>query len=121
MHKSIIINIIKGTIIAIIVTIFLSLIQAALTTYFLIGFKLISFLSILITSVSIITGALYSSRRGKRKGYLSGILVAAFYMLFIILFSKLNGNQIYLDLSTLGRIALAILIGLLSGMLGINL
>jgi len=108
LHKSFIIIVIKGTIIAIAVTIFLSLIQAALTTYYLIGFKLIALLSILITSVSIFIGALYSSKRGKRKGYLSGILVAALYMVFIILFSKLSGNQIYFDISTFGRIALAI-------------
>lgn len=115
------INVIKGAIAAIVVTIFLSLIQAALSTYFLLGFKLTAFLSIFITSVSIICGAAYSSRRGKRKGYLSGLLVSIIYMAFILLYSKLNGNIISFDIITIGRIALAIVIGLLSGMMGINL
>lgn len=121
LSKYFIINVIKGAVIAIIVTVFLSLIQAAASTYFLIGFKLTAFLSVLITSVSIFIGAAYSSRRGKRKGYLSGLIVAGIYMVFIFLYSKLNGNVISLDVNTIGRIILAILIGILSGMLGINL
>ncbi|MDV3428401.1 MAG: TIGR04086 family membrane protein [Bacillota bacterium] len=121
LRKSFIINVIKGTVIAIIITVFLSLIQAAAATYFLIGFKLTAFLSILITSVSILIGAAYSSRKGRRKGYLSGLMVAVIYMACILLYSKLNGNIILLDLNTIGRIILAVLIGILSGMLGINL
>jgi len=121
LRKSFVINVIRGAVIAIIVTAFLSLIQAAVATYFLIGFKLTAFLSILITSVSILIGAAYSSRKGKRKGYLSGLMVAVIYMVCILLYSKLNGNVISFDLNTIGRIVLAILIGILSGMLGINL
>lgn len=121
MRKYFIINVIRGAAIAIIVTAVLSLIQAAAATYFLIDFKLTALLSILITSVSIFLGASYSSRKGKRKGYLSGLMVAVIYMICIFLYSKLNGNIISLDLNTIGRIILATLIGILSGMLGINL
>lgn len=121
MDKSFIIYVIKGALISILVTIFLSLIQAVFATYFLLGFGLTAFLSVLISSLSIFMGAAFSSRKGKRKGYLSGLMVASIYMLFVFLYSRLNGNFISLDLNAIGRIVLALLVGLLSGMLGINL
>lgn len=121
MRKEYFINIIKGNILSLLVTLILASVFALASTYFLIGDSLVSIFIVIITSISIFSGGFYASRKSKRKGYLSGFLVSLIYLILIGIYSKAQGNVISMDLLTFSRLALGFLVGIFSGMLGINL
>lgn len=76
---------------------------------------------VVITALSVMYGAIYAVKHIKSRGWLVGLLLAILYIIIIYLISIINGRGY--DISTYGmlRIALAIFVGTLSGMLGINM
>ena len=77
---------------------------------------------IVITSLSVIYGSIYSTRKIQKKGWLIGILVALLYIFIIYLVSIISGSREFVINSTdLLMLSIALLVGSLSGMLGINL
>lgn len=98
------------------------LVVYAIATYFLKSNpKVDSVYFVVITAFSVMYGAIYSVKRIQKKGWLIGLIVGLIYMLVVFLVSAVNGRGF--DISSYGvlRVVLAIFVGTLSGMLGINI
>ena len=63
----------------------------------------------------------YAAKKAGEKGWLMGIIVAATYMLVLYLVKVVGGGSTAIGMREVVRTALALGIGALSGMLGINL
>ncbi|KOA21084.1 hypothetical protein CLHOM_06720 [Clostridium homopropionicum DSM 5847] len=76
---------------------------------------------VVITALSVMYGAIYSVKHIKSRGWLVGLLLAILYIVIIYLISVVNGRGFYISTYGMLRIALALFVGTLSGMLGINM
>ncbi len=83
--------------------------------------KVTSVFYIIITLVSVLYGAVFAAKKAGEKGWLMGIIVAATYMLVLYLVKVVGGGSAAIGMREVVRTALALGIGALSGMLGINL
>ncbi|MFA9399223.1 MAG: TIGR04086 family membrane protein [Clostridiaceae bacterium] len=120
-NKSIVKNTIQGLLGAIIITLISIVMISIVMDYCLIPDKLISILYVIISSISILFGAVYASRKEGQKGWLIGLTLSVLYMFVLYLISLILGGSEMLDVSNVFRIILAALVGILSGMVGINL
>lgn len=76
---------------------------------------------IVITMLSIIYGSIFATRKINKNGWVNGLLVSAVYLVFVVVVSKLAGNESIIGASMLLRIVIGLAVGMLSGMLGINI
>jgi len=100
----------------------ISLLAYAVITYFTKpNPKIDAIFFVVITALSVMYGSIYAVKHIQKKGWLVGLIVAMLYMLIVYLVSAVNGRGF--DISSLGvlRIGLAMFVGVLSGMLGINI
>lgn len=120
-EKSKALNIGQGVIRSFFLTLGLLIIYAIITYFTKPNPKIDSVYFVAITALSVMYGAVYAVKQIQKKGWLVGLIVAILYMLIIYLVSAVNGRGF--DISSFGvlRIALAIFVGTLSGMLGINI
>lgn len=114
-------KIMKGVIFALVITISLVFILSLVMTFMDISIAARNVSSVVITCLSVFLGTVYASRSINKKGWLTGIVVAVGYVfcLFII-YAALN-KQVTFTNKDLYRLILAITVGALSGMLGINM
>jgi putative membrane protein (TIGR04086 family) len=121
LEKSSFIFIVEGIIRSFIATLILLLLISVVTTIISVPVGIQSTLLLITTVLSVMYGAIYSTRKIQKKGWIIGILIAFFYMLilFIILLCK-NGLD-YFTIKHLFKLLLALMVGALSGMLGINI
>lgn len=73
------------------------------------------------TLLSVMFGSIYSSRKSGKKGWLNGFLVGLFYIAIFYIVSLIDGSSGAFQLRDIIRIVLSIVVGTLSGMLGINI
>ncbi|WP_234119382.1 TIGR04086 family membrane protein [Clostridium hydrogenum] len=73
------------------------------------------------TLLSIMYGSIYSSRKSGEKGWLNGLLVGMFYIIIFYIISIICGSNSQLEARDVIRVVLALVVGTLSGMLGINI
>lgn len=83
--------------------------------------SIISLCILIVTMASIIYGAIYATKKIRNKGWLVGISVALIYILIIYIASLVAGRDAVLSMRDFWRTLLALAVGALSGMLGINL
>lgn len=113
--------IVQGVIRSFFLTLGLLVIYSIITYFTKPNAQIDSIYFVVITALSVMYGAIYAVKHIKSRGWLVGLLLAILYILIIYLISIINGRGY--DISTYGmlRIALAIFVGTLSGMLGINM
>ncbi|MBU3180780.1 TIGR04086 family membrane protein [Clostridium psychrophilum] len=111
----------EGVFRAAILTLIILVIYSIITTYLPASMKVTSVFYIVITLVSVLYGSVFAAKKAGEKGWLMGIMVAATYMLVLYLVKVCGGGSIAIDTREIIRTALALGIGGLSGMLGINL
>lgn len=111
----------EGVLRAIILTTVLFLILASIMTFTEVNNSFTSVFYLLTTLVSIMYGVIYSTKKIQKRGWLVGLIIAVFYMAIIYIVSIISNNPPGLDSSRIIRILLALTVGILSGMLGINL
>ena len=76
---------------------------------------------ILVSSMlSIIYGTLFATKKIQKRGWLIGIAVAFLYMLLLYVITVVSKESSPLNINHLLRFSLALVVGALSGMLGIN-
>lgn len=80
-----------------------------------------SVIFMVITCFSVLYGAAYAAKKAGAKGWLIGLLVAAIYCVLIYVISLISGGSPVMGVVGIARIVIALFIGTLSGMLGINL
>ncbi|WP_061321078.1 TIGR04086 family membrane protein [Clostridium botulinum] len=113
--------IVQGLLRAIIITVIMLLIFAVILTFKDIGEKISSIIYLLITILSIMYGTIYTVRKINKKGWLIGLVISIIYMTIIYIISIVSGNTLTFGTDRFIRIFLALILGILSGMLGINI
>lgn len=113
----------EGVLRGFILTLILILIYAAIMTFTDISSGVSSVFYMITTLISIMYGTVYSVRKIKKKGWVIGLIISITYMIILYLLYIISGKDSTLiyNQSTLIRFALAVAVGILSGMLGINI
>ena len=111
----------EGVFRASILTLIVLVIYSIITTYLPASMKGTSVFYIVITLGSVLYGSVFAAKKAGEKGWLMGIIVAATYMLVLYLVKVFGGGNAAIGMREIIRTALALGIGALSGMLGINL
>lgn len=74
---------------------------------------------LIVSLISILYGAYYAARKSQKKGWIIGINIALLYSLIFYLFSIAGEQDFKFTKSDILRILIALVVGMLSGMLGI--
>lgn len=100
----------------------LLLVAYSIITYYLKSNpKIDSVYFVVITAFSVMYGTIYSVGKIQRKGWLIGLIVAILYILIVFLASAVNGRGFNITSYGILRMMLALFVGTLSGMLGVNI
>jgi putative membrane protein (TIGR04086 family) len=110
----------KGVLRGCIITVLSAFLLALIQTFSSIGESALSVCILITTMISIMYGCIYATRKINSKGWLIGIFVALLYMVILYIVAMIWGKDA-LAVKDLWRLLLALAIGALSGMLGINL
>lgn len=119
--KENLIRIIKGSGIALGITILSLFIFAILLTYTNIQENTMIPVVIIITAVSILIGSSLSTLRIKKNGLLNGALVGVIYILLIYIISSLTGSGFSLNIMSIIMLVSSIIAGMIGGIIGVNL
>ena len=113
--------IVEGVIRSIIITLIALLIYSAIIMVLPDNIKIKAIFMMIITCISVLYGAAFAAKKAGRKGWLTGVLVALLYCLIIYIVSVISGRSFIIGTRDVLRIFIALVVGALSGMLGINL
>ena len=119
--KENLIRIIKGSGIALGITILSLFFFAILLTYTNIQESTMIPVVIIITAVSILIGSSLSTLRIKKNGLLNGALVGVIYILLIYIISSLTGSGFSLNIMSIIMLVSSIIAGMIGGIIGVNL
>ena len=119
--KENLIRIIKGSGIALGITILLLFIFAILLTYTNIQESAMIPVVVIITAISILIGSSLSTLRIKKNGLLNGALVGVIYILLIYIISSLTGSGFSLNIMSVIMLVSSIIAGMIGGIIGVNL
>ena len=115
------INILKGTIISILLTLILLTIYSALLSFTNISENTMMPVVLVITGISILIGSSISSINIKKQGMLNGGLVGLIYMLFIYILSSIFLSNFEINFNCFIMILIGIITGMIGGIMGVNL
>ena len=115
------IRVMKGSVLAIVISLVLLLIYASVLTYTNISETTMTPVVITIAGISILMGSSISSFKIKKQGMLNGALVGLIYMLFIYILSSSMITGFTLETKTIVMIGVGIVAGMVGGIIGVNL
>lgn len=115
-----ILNILKGVLIAISLTLVFLLIFAIVLTYTNVREDTIAPVIIVITGLSIIIGSSIANMKISKNGILNGAIIGIIYLLIIYLISSLVNNQFELTGASIIMVLASIICGILGGIIGVN-
>ena len=113
-------NIMKGTWIALITTVLLLLIFSIILTYTNIDEKVINPVIMIVTAISILLGSSLGNIKIKKNGLINGGIIGAIYIITIYLISSILNWKFSLNIQSIFMIIIAIVFGILGGILGVN-
>ena len=116
-----IVKVIKGSIIAFLISIMLLFIFASLFVYTNIQENTIKPVVIIISIISILVGSSLSSIKIKRKGIVNGALVGTIYIMVIYILSSICFVGFELNLESIIMIISSIISGMIGGVIGVNI
>ena len=114
-------KIIKGSVIAIILSVILLTIYALLLSYTTISENTMVPVIITITGISILIGSSISSMHIKKQGMVNGALVGLIYMLTLYILSSILLSSFEINLKSVIMIGVGILAGMIGGVIGVNM
>lgn len=114
-------GILKGVLSSVVITVLLTAILSLLMMFISFSDSVFNICYVVITCLGIVAGAIMSARTIGENGWLSGLLVGCIYYLVLLCVTFLFGGDISLGLYDLYRFVITLVIGVLSGMLGINI
>lgn len=117
---SILIKVLKGTLISIISTAILILIFSGLLTYTNLSENTIPAVTILITIISIFLGSTLSMKNLKKNGIVNGMFIGLTYILIIYLTSSIITKNFCLNLYSIITILGSIIAGSIGGIIAVN-
>lgn len=115
-----IMSIAKGTVIAIITTVILLVIFAAILTYTNVSESTINPVIIVITAISILIGSSIGNMKIRKNGILNGALIGGIYIVTIYLISSILNRNFGLNFQSIIMIVVGMLFGVLGGIIGVN-
>lgn len=115
-----IIEIFKGSAIAIVATIILLIIFAAVLTYSKISESTMPTVIIVITALSILIGSQITTTRIKKNGIVNGVLVGIIYIVFLYLISSCVISNFSISNYSIIMMFTSVIIGGLGGIIGVN-
>lgn len=121
MEKKAYLSVAEGVLRGFILTLILILIFAAVMTFKEVSQQASSVFYMITTLLSVMYGTIYAVRKIKRRGWLVGAVVSMLYMLILYIVYMIGGDSNILSSGTYIRVLLALAVGVLSGMLGINI
>lgn len=116
-----IIRIVKGSIIAILITLVMLLIFAVILTYTSLRENVINPVIIVISIISILIGSSISTLKINKNGLLNGGLVGIIYILTIYVLSSITSSGFGLNLYAILMIVFSIIAGMVGGIIGVNM
>ena len=118
--KGNLIRILKGTGLAVAITLVLLLIYSCLLTYTKLNESTMPAVVIVITAFSLLAGSFVSSINIKKNGLTNGALVGLIYLLVIYLLSSTISGNFGFTLTSVIMIIASILAGAIGGIIGVN-
>lgn len=118
--KNNLLRIVKGSILAIVLTLIMLLIYSALLTYTGLNENTMPVVIIIITAISILAGSLISSVNIKKNGLANGALVGLIYILTIYLLSSIINKSFSLNIYSIIMIIASVIAGAIGGIIGVN-
>ena len=116
-----ILQIIKGSILAIVLTAIFMTIYAAILSFTNISENTIIPVVIVLTGISLLIGSSISTISLKRKGMLNGSLVGLTYMLILYFISSCIQWNFSINLYSVIMVAVGVFMGMVGGIIGVNL
>ena len=114
-------NVLKGVVGAVAIVTILTAIFSLIMSFVEISPSIDSAINVGITSISLIFGTILAAKLYGRKGWLVGLSVGILFYIALYAIGILFGAEATLGLYDLMKFSLCVLVGVLSGMLGINL
>ena len=114
-------TVLKGVVGAIAVVIILTSILSLVMSFVDISSGMFSAIYVVITSISLIFGTIFAAKLYGHKGWLVGLSVGVLFYISLYAIGVLFGAEATLGLYDLMKFSLCVVVGILSGMLGINL
>ena len=114
------INILKGVGISLIATVIMLIIFSIILTYTNINENVINPVIMIITAISILIGSSLGNVKIKKNGLINGGMIGAIYILIIYLISSILNWRFSLSVQSLIMIVIAIVFGILGGIIGVN-
>ncbi len=118
--ENIMLNITKGVVISLIITLVLLFIFAIVLTYTQVSQSISNPVIIVITAISILMGSSIGNRKIKKNGLLNGALIGGIYMFTIYLISSILNWRFGLEIQSIIMIMVGMLFGILGGIIGVN-
>lgn len=119
--KKDIIIILKGSIIALILTIIMLTIYAAILSYTNVSEDSMTLVILVIAGLSIIIGSSITNIKLKRKGIINGALIGLIYILIIYILSSVITGVFNLNSNSIIMIIVSIVTGMIGGIIGVNM
>ncbi len=116
-----ILKIVKGSLIAIIISAILLTVYAAILAYTNISENTIIPVLFTITGISILIGSFMSSKTIRKQGILNGGLIGGIYVIVLYLISSLFTGNFSLDINSILMIVIGVISGMIGGIVGVNL
>lgn len=120
-NKSSYIHVGEGVLRGFILTLVALLIYSVVLKFTTVSAGISSMFILVVTLISILYGAVFSAKKINKKGWLVGAAVGLLYIVIIYLVALMAGGEATLSLTALLRVTLAVVVGGLSGMLGLNI
>lgn len=113
--------VLKGTVGSITLSLIGVVILSALMTKLVFSKGIFNMIYVIISLLSLSLGAVIGAKKNESKGWLVGFGVAIGYYLVLFILSSALGGEITFKLFDLAKLGIALVVGILAGMLGINL
>lgn len=114
------INILKGVGISLIATLVMLIIFSIILTYTNIQENVINPVIMIITAISILIGSSLGNIKIKKNGLINGGIIGAVYIIIIYSISSILNWRFSLNIQSLIMIGVAIVFGILGGIIGVN-
>ena len=114
------VRIIKGSGVAVLITLILLLIYSAFLTYTSLNENTMPIFIIAITVISILAGSLISSLNIRKNGLTNGALVGLIYIVVIYILSSIIGQNFSLNIYSIIMMIASVMAGAIGGIIGVN-
>ena len=115
------IKIIKGSAIAIVLSLMFLTIYAAILSFTSVSETTMVPVVLVLTGISILIGSSMSSISIKKQGIINGGLVGLIYVLFLYIVSSIAGIGFGLNMNAIIMLIVGIITGMIGGVIGVNI